>query len=346
MKAIIFGGAGFIGSNLADKILRDGGEVIIADDLSRKGSRINLKWLRDRGNMRFIHTDISHYPEVKELISLHKDTEAIFHFAGQVAVTLSIKNPRQDFEINALGTFNILEAIRETGINPPFIYSSTNKVYGGMEGVRVEEKETRYVLPDYPEGIGEDFPLDFHSPYGCSKGCADQYVRDYARIFGLKTVVLRQSCIYGPRQFGIEDQGWVAHFLISGLLKAPLTIYGNGKQVRDLLYIDDLVDLCLRCVENMEKVQGEVFNVGGGKDNTLSLLELLDIMDRKGIKPRVNFTSPRPGDQKVFIANIQKAKEELSWEPRVNVEEGLERILSWLKENLPSVQVVREGGEI
>ena len=219
MKAIIFGGAGFIGVNFAKRILEEGGEVIVADDLSRVGSRMNLKWLRDKGNVRFIQVDIRHASQVKEIIHVHRDADAVFHFAAQVAVTLSIENPRKDFEVNALGTLNILEAIREEKINPALIYSSTNKVYGGMEKVKVVEEEKRYILPDYPQGISEDFPLDFHSPYGCSKGCADQYVRDYARIYGLNTVVLRQSCIYGPRQFGIEDQGWVAHFLICGLME-------------------------------------------------------------------------------------------------------------------------------
>ncbi|MCD6521727.1 SDR family NAD(P)-dependent oxidoreductase [Candidatus Calescamantes bacterium] len=338
MKVLIFGGAGFIGANIARKILEEGGEVLISDDLSRTGSRLNLEWLREKGRVRFFQTDIRHYSGVKEIIHLHRDVDIIFHFAAQVAVTLSVDNPRKDFEINALGTFNILEAVREEGINPPFIFSSTNKVYGGMEKVKVEEKEKRYVLPDYPEGIGEDFPLDFHSPYGCSKGCADQYVRDYARIYGMNTVVLRQSCIYGPRQFGIEDQGWVAHFFISTLLDKPLFIYGNGKQVRDLLYIDDLVELCWKCKDNIEKVKGEIFNVGGGKYNTISLLELLETMERKGMKPRVSFSDPRPGDQKVFICDIRKAKNQLGWKPRVNVEEGIERLLRWIKDNLDIIR--------
>jgi len=338
VKAIIFGGAGFIGVNFAKRILEEGGEVIVADDLSRVGSRMNLKWLRDKGNVRFIQVDIRHASQVKEIIHVHRDADAVFHFAAQVAVTLSIENPRKDFEVNALGTLNILEAIREEKINPALIYSSTNKVYGGMEKVKVVEEEKRYILPDYPQGISEDFPLDFHSPYGCSKGCADQYVRDYARIYGLNTVVLRQSCIYGPRQFGIEDQGWVAHFLICGLMKKPITIYGTGKQVRDLLYIDDLIDLGLKCVENIGKVKGEIFNVGGGKENTLSLLELLDIMEEKGVKPEVKFSQARPGDQKVFIADIRKAKKLLGWKPTISVEVGIEKLLHWLEGNFAEIE--------
>jgi len=339
VKALIFGGAGFIGANMALKILEEGGEVIISDDLSRVGSRLNLEWLRGKGKMRFFQTDIRHYPGVREIVHVHKDVDAIFHFAAQVAVTLSVDNPRNDFEINALGTFNVLEAVREENINPPFIFSSTNKVYGGMERLKIEEKEKRYILPDYPEGISEDLPLDFHSPYGCSKGCADQYVRDYARIYGMNTVVLRQSCIYGPRQFGIEDQGWVAHFFISTLLGKPLFIYGTGKQVRDLLYIDDLIDLCWKCKDNIEKVKGEIFNVGGGKDNTLSLLELLDIMEQKNIKPDISFAEPRPGDQAVFICDIRKAQAKLGWEPKVKVAEGIDRLVDWIQRNLDTVRL-------
>ncbi len=338
MKSIITGGAGFIGSNLAARLLERGDKVIILDSLSRVGSRKNLEWLRGKGEVIFHYLDIKNYPAVREIISLHSDTEAIFHFAAQVAVTLSVKNPREDFETNALGTFNILEAIREEGINPVLLYSSTNKVYGSLESLKVEEGEKRYYLPDYPEGIDEEFPLDFHSPYGCSKGTADQYVRDYARIYGLKTVVLRQSCIYGPHQFGIEDQGWVAHFVISWLLGKPITIYGNGKQVRDLLYIDDLIDLCLLCVEKIEQVKGEIFNVGGGPENTFSLLELLDYLREKGIKGEIKFSSPRPGDQKVFIANIGKAKDKLHWKPRVGVEEGVDKLIAWIRGNLPLIK--------
>ena len=338
MKILIFGGAGFIGANLAKKFLEDGESVIIADDLSRIGSRLNLEWLRKYGKVLFFHVDIRNYSQVKEIISVHKDLDAIYHLAAQVAVTLSVDNPRKDFEINALGTFNILEAIREEGINPPFIFSSTNKVYGGMENLKVEEKEKRYILPDYQEGIDEKFPLDFHSPYGCSKGCAEQYVRDYARIYGLNTVVIRQSCIYGERQFGIEDQGWVAHFFISSLLGKPLTIYGNGKQVRDLLHIDDLVKLYIKCKENIEKAKGEIFNAGGGKENTLSLLELVDIMKEKKLNPKISFSSPRPGDQKVFVCNIRKAKNILGWEPKINAREGIDRLFSWIKGNLDTLK--------
>lgn len=265
MKYLVTGGAGFIGSNTAYNLLKQGHEVVIVDNLSRAGSVKNLEWLKNEfGEVSFVKQDVRDYDAIRKALSHHRDADAVIHLAAQVAVTTSVVKPREDLEINALGTFNLLEAIREEGIDPVFIYSSTNKVYGATEGLRVVEHDTRYAYQDLASGLGEDIPLDFHSPYGCSKGAADQYVRDYHRIYGIRTVVFRQSCIYGPRQFGVEDQGWLAWFIIASVLGKPISIYGDGKQVRDILYIDDLVRAYVMAAENIEKTKGQVYNIGGG----------------------------------------------------------------------------------
>ncbi|MGE5601814.1 MAG: SDR family NAD(P)-dependent oxidoreductase, partial [Nitrososphaerales archaeon] len=251
MRILITGGAGFIGCNLANSCIDAGHKVTLLDNLSRRGSAANLAWLRSQHGKKFdfIQADVR---DAEAMLRAAEGQEAIYHLAAQTAVTTSVTDPRPDFEINALGTFNTLEAARRAGDNPVFIYSSTNKVYGGMEDAVAVEQATRYVLPQYPEGVGEDRPLDFHSPYGCSKGCADQYVRDYSRIYGLRSVVFRQSCIYGQRQMGVEDQGWVAWFVIASVLGKPITIYGDGKQVRDLLHVDDLVNAFLVATDKID----------------------------------------------------------------------------------------------
>ncbi len=261
MRILITGGAGFIGCNLAHACLQGGHQVTLLDNLSRRGSAANLAWLRQEHpeGFGFIQADIR---DADAMLRAAEGQEAIYHLAAQTAVTTSVTDPRPDFEINALGTFNVLEAARHAGNNPVFIYSSTNKVYGGMEDAVAVEQATRYILPDYPDGVGEDRPLDFHSPYGCSKGCADQYVHDYSRIYGLRSVVFRQSCIYGQRQMGVEDQGWVAWFIIASVLGRPITIYGNGKQVRDLLHVDDLVRAFQMATEKIDITNGQVFNLG------------------------------------------------------------------------------------
>ena len=252
-----------------------------------------------------------------------------------MAVTTSVADPRADFEINALGTFNVLEAVRTAaGGRPAVLYSSTNKVYGNLEHVRVVERDGRYAYEDRPYGVDETEPLDFHSPYGCSKGAGDQYVRDYARIYGLKTVTFRQSCIYGTRQFGIEDQGWIAWFCVAATLGQPFTIFGDGKQIRDTLWVGDLIDAYERALERIDAVRGEVFNIGGGPANTLSLRELVATLDRAFGRPLdPAFADWRPGDQRVFVADIRKAERALGWKPTVSTPVGVDRLLAWVRGN-------------
>src|SRR5262249_50328517 len=255
-----------------------------------------------------------------------------YHLAGQVAVTTSVEDPRNDYEVNALGTFNLLEAARLGGRRPTVVFTSTNKVYGGMEDVGVVERSTRYEYRDLPHGVPETQPLDFHSPYGCSKGAADQYVRDYARIYDLPTVVFRMSCIYGPRQFGNEDQGWVAHFLIAAVTGQPITIYGNGKQVRDVLFVDDLVRALRLAVERIDACKGQVFNIGGGPNNALAVWqEFRELLaDLKGEKVPVRYGDWRPGDQPCYVSDIRKAGHYLEWTPRIDKDAGIRRLWEWV----------------
>ena len=329
---LITGGAGFIGSNYVYRLLSRQENVTVIDNLSRPGARKNIAWLIEcygRDSFEFIEGDVC---DASRMNIVCRDVDAIVHLAGQVAVTTSVRQPRLDFEQNAIGTFNVLEAARLSGRQPAIIYASTNKVYGGMEDVGVVEQATRYAYTHLPDGVPETHPLDFHSPYGCSKGCGDQYTRDYSRIYGLPTVVLRQSCIYGPRQFGIEDQGWIAWFIIAALTGKPITIFGNGKQVRDVLFIDDLMDAYDVIFENITQVGGQVYNVGGGTQNTLSVwLEFCPILERlfQHTIP-VTWDTWRPGDQPVYISDIQKFGKELNWQPKVGVEEGISRLYHWI----------------
>ncbi len=329
---LITGGAGFIGSNLADHFLAKGEDVTVYDNFSRKGVERNAEWLASKHkSVNIIRGDTRDFDPLKKAA---KDADAIYHTAGQVAVTTSVQDPREDFEINALGTLNVLEAARAAKTDPTVIFTSTNKVYGGMEDVNVVEKESRYDYDGLPYGATESQPLDFHSPYGCSKGAADQYVRDYARIYGLKNVVFRMSCIYGTRQFGTEDQGWVAYFTLASVFDWPLTIYGDGKQIRDLLFVSDLVNAFDLATQNISKTKGDIFNMGGGPDNTISLLELLDHLETlTGQKKEVPFADWRPGDQKVYYSDIRKAKETFGWEPKVGKKEGVEKLFQWIREN-------------
>ena len=332
-KFIIFGGAGFIGSNLALSALDQGHEVVIFDNLSRTGTDLNLRTIREHGGDRVIfHAgDIRSTDDIASLYDRHSDAKAAFHLAGQVAVTTSIKNPREDFDINLLGTLNILEAMRERQLKMPLLYASTNKVYGDLKSLSLNEGDQSYTLTDYSNGIPETFPLDFHSPYGCSKGGADQYALDYARVYGLRTVVLRQSCIYGYQQFGVEDQGWVAWFTIASLFERPITIYGNGKQVRDILFIDDLIDAYWKSLEHIDIAGGRVYNIGGGAYR-LSLLQLLDYLETLMGKPiPVNYAQARQGDQKIFVCDTTRAQTELNWKPRIDPEEGVRRLLHWIQ---------------
>ncbi len=334
MKILITGGAGFIGVNCADHYLSQGHQVIIFDNLSRKGGELNLPWLRERhgDSFTFIKGDIRDY---SALCSAVLETDVIIHLAGQVAVTSSVLDPRDDFEINALGTFNVLEATRLHAPQATLIYASTNKVFGGMEQVKVVEREKRYEYADFPFGIPNDFPLDFHSPYGCSKGAGDQYMVDYARIYGLKTVVFRQSCIYGARQFGVEDQGWAAHFVIAAVKNRPITIYGNGKQVRDMLHVDDLIRAYDAAIERIDEVAGIPLNMGGGPDNTLSIWgEFGEMLEEYAGKPLpVSYGAWRQGDQPVFVADIRLATEKLNWQPTINPTDGIFELYNWAAAN-------------
>lgn len=333
-KFLVTGGAGFIGSNYVNRLLERGEDVTIFDNLSRGGAEKNLAWLERTHGKNSFELIIEDVRDPNALDKAVKGKQVIIHLAAQVAVTTSVTDPREDFEINALGTFNVLEAARKTGEQPIILYASTNKVYGGMEDVRVVEEETRYAYADYPMGITETYPLDFHSPYGCSKGSGDQYMRDYQRIYGLRTVVFRQSCIYGPRQFGIEDQGWLAWFVIAATQGRNITIYGDGKQVRDVLYVQDLLNAYDAAVENIDSAAGEVFNVGGGAANTISVWREFQPLLEEQIGKKVPTTRDnwRPGDQKIYVSDIRKAQKLLNWTPKVGVKEGISQLVKWVDE--------------
>jgi len=338
---VITGGAGFIGVNAAESFIRDGWHVILFDNLWRKGTDLNLHYLRQKypDDCEFVVGDIRY--DCFSLLRTVARAELVLHLAAQVAVTTSIVRPIEDFEINARGTFNVLEAVRESGNKPLVVYSSTNKVYGGMPHVMCVKEATRYHFRDFPDGIAEDQPLDFHSPYGCSKGAADQYVHDYGRIYGIPTVVFRQSCIYGQRQFGVEDQGWVAWFSIAALLNRPITVYGDGLQVRDLLHVDDLVAAYKSAAVDPSRAVGKIFNIGGGPSRTLSLVELLAFLEKRlGKKIPVGHAAPRAGDQPVFVADIRKAERELAWTPKIDPLPGIEMLLQWIEDNRADVERV------
>jgi CDP-paratose 2-epimerase len=335
MKTIITGGAGFIGSNASSRYLKRGHQVVVVDNLSRDGVAENLEWLRSLGGaLEFHQIDVRESRDVSRVFREHRDADQVLHLAAQVAVTTSVRNPREDFEINALGTFNVLEAMRQSNIGAPLIYASTNKVYGEMTSVGTVERNGRHDYQDLPTGVSEEHNLDFHSPYGCSKGAADQYVIDYHRIYGTRSIVFRQSCIYGYRQFGAEDQGWVAWFMIATQLGRPITIYGDGKQVRDILFIDDLLDAYDAAFAQPDKAAGRAFNIGGGVGNVVSLLELLAFIEqRSGSNIRAGSADWRPGDQKVFISDIRRARTELGWSPKISCPEGLGLLYNWIEKN-------------
>ena len=338
MKYLITGGCGFLGSNIASEILKRGNELIIFDSLYRYGSYQNLEWLKTQGEFIFIHGDIRNTNDVENTIKTYKP-DVIYHLAGQVAMTTSIADPRMDFEVNAIGTFNLLNAVKLYNPESIVIYSSTNKVYGDLEQFTYIESETRYKCMEKPNGFDESTPLDFHSPYGCSKGAADQYMLDFARIYDMKTVVFRHSSMYGGRQFATFDQGWIGWFtqkaveIKQGKLKEPFTISGNGKQVRDLLYASDMVELYLKAASRIDNIKGQVFNIGGGIENSSSLLELFSFLEQElDIKMTYTKLPPRDSDQKVFVADISKAKKLIEWEPKVSKEEGIRKMIKWVKE--------------
>lgn len=336
MKYLVTGGCGFLGSNISAQVLNQGEELIILDNLYRLGSNRNLHWLKSQGDFQFTHADIRNYNDVEQIVKETKP-EVIFHLAGQVAMTTSIANPRLDFEVNTLGTFNLLEAVRNFSPESAIIYSSTNKVYGDLEKVQYQEFEKRYICPEYPKGFDESLPLDFHSPYGCSKGSAEQYIQDYTRIFGLQAVVFRHSSIYGGRQFSNYDQGWIGWFCQKALERKlnsdvkPFTISGNGKQVRDVLYASDAVACYFQAVKKIKQIKGLVFNIGGGVENSLSLLELFSLLEElTETSLKWEQLSWRASDQKVFIANIEQAQQILQWQPQVSFREGVKKTLSWI----------------
>lgn len=330
---LITGGAGFVGSNLAHRLLTLGRRVRILDNLSRPGVEQNLHWLRQQhgDRLEFVRADIRDAAAVTEAVV---GVQQVFHFAAQVAVTTSLEAPREDFAINALGTLNVLEAARARPLPPAVILTSTNKVYGGLEDLQLAVQGQRYLPVDagvQRSGIGEARALDFHSPYGCSKGTADQYVVDYARSYGLTTLVFRMSCIYGPRQFGTEDQGWVAHFILRALRGERITLYGDGMQVRDVLFIDDLVDAFLLAEQHAPRLKGRAFNIGGGAGNAISLLDLLDRIEQlHGVRPSVAFEDWRTGDQRYYVSDTQAFRRETGWQPRVTAAQGIERLYAWL----------------
>jgi len=332
-QVLITGGAGFVGINLAARYLEKGHNVTIFDNFSRHGSKFNLQWLKQNyPQIEVIKGDVRDEEEVDKFFE--KKADIVFHLAAQVAVTTSVSKPKEDFEINARGTLNVLEAIRKSKSDPAFIFSSTNKVYGGMEKTKFVEREQDYQYQDFPLGINENFNLDFHSPYGCSKGTADQYTRDYARIYGMKTLVFRKSCIYGPHQFGIEDQGWIAWFISRIVQNKKITIYGNGKQVRDILFVDDLCDAYESASEKINRTKGQVYNIGGGVKNQVSLLKALDIISKSlNINANLSYKEVRPGDQKVYISDIRKAKNDFDWEPKTEMNNGIKKLCEWITKN-------------
>jgi CDP-paratose 2-epimerase len=331
---LITGGAGFIGSNLAHRLLSAGHRVRLLDNLCRTGVERNLQWLIEtHGDLVDIEVpDVRNFSIVKQAV---KDASQIYHFAAQVAVTSSLVDPRDDFDINARGTLNLLEAVRTTENPPPLIFTSTNKVYGTLADLEFTKRPTRYepLEPSIRErGIAEDRPLDFHSPYGCSKGAADQYVVDYARTFRIPALVFRMSCIYGPHQHGNEDQGWVAHFVIRSIKGQPITIYGDGRQVRDILFIDDLIDAFLLAQSNIQKLSGNAFNIGGGPANSISLLELLDLLaELNGGELSICFEEWRAADQRYYVTDTSKFGRLTGWSPQVGINEGVRRLYEWIQ---------------
>ena len=334
MKSILItGGAGFIGVNAARYFDERGWAVTILDNLSRRGASINIHWLKHHQQFRFERADIRDFPAIERIVDELRPS-MVLHLAGQVAVTTSVTNPREDFENNAFGTFNVLEAVRTKSPESFFVNASTNKVYGKMDDLGAVERNGRYEYDDLINGVGEDRSIDFHSPYGCSKGAADQYTIDYARIYGIDSVTFRQSCIYGTRQFGIEDQGWVAWFTIAAVLGKNITIYGDGKQTRDVLHVRDLARAYEAAFEHRKAARGQAFNIGGGPTNVMSLLELIRHLEEDlGIRIPLQWSDWRPGDQPVFVCNVEKAKRLLNWQPAIPVHDGVGELICWVRDN-------------
>jgi CDP-paratose 2-epimerase len=334
---VITGGAGFIGCNLADRLAASGERVLILDNLSRAGTEENLAWLLARhAAIEFVHGDVRDRRLVWQAVCRAR---TVYHLAAQVAVTTSVADPAEDFRINALGTLNVLEAVRSASTAPTLLFTSTNKVYGPLADRPVVLADGRYAFVD-GRGVDEGTPLDFHSPYGCSKGAADQYVVDYGRVYGVPTAVLRMSCVYGPRQRSTEDQGWVTHFARSVLAGRAVTLYGDGRQVRDILYVDDLIELMQRAAARAAAQPGRVYNVGGGAGNALSLLEVLDLLElHTGSRSERRSAAWRPGDQRVYVSDTSRAQHELNWRPTVGAGEGIRRLVAWLRKDTTPPQL-------
>jgi len=340
MKYLITGGCGFLGSNIAAEIIKQKiGELSVFDNLSRYGSTTNLNWLRTLGTFDFIHGDIRNQGEIDKAIkTIHPDI--IFHLGGQVAMTTSISNPRLDFETNALGSFNVIDAVRNYSPETGILYSSTNKVYGDLEWANYEEAVTRYICSDFPKGFPETIPLDFHSPYGCTKGAADQLMLDATRIFNIKTVVFRHSSMFGGRQFSTSDQGWIGWFCQKAIEQAgggkePFTISGNGKQVRDVLFAQDMVNLYIDASKNIDRIKGQAFNIGGGIENSLSLLELFTVLiEELSVDLKYTILPFRESDQKIFVADYSKINKAIGWKPIVGKIEGIRRMINWVESGL------------
>lgn len=337
MKLLINGGCGFLGSNLAAYGIKQGYDVTVFDNLSRTGSSCNLTWLQSLGKFTYIHGDIRNKNDVENTVKQGK-FDAVFHLAGQVAMTTSIENPYKDFEINTMGTMNLLDSIRKYSPETAVFYSSTNKVYGDLEQYHYNETEKRYLCEEYPNGFDETIPLDFRSPYGCSKGSADQYMLDFSRIFGIRTTVFRHSSMYGNRQFATYDQGWIGWFVAQALLQKenssmnPFTISGNGKQVRDVLHAEDMIRLYYMGLSNVDHIFGQAYNIGGGMKQSLSLLELFDLLNYLlGVKLKYVNLPPRQSDQKVFVADTHKIENAMGWTPTVGAQEGVEKMIKWVK---------------
>lgn len=339
---LITGGAGFIGTNLAERLLSQGQRVLIFDNLSRSGVKTNLAWLRARYPNR-LDVQLGDLRDKGQIQEAVRRASAVFHFAAQVAVTTSVADPQYDFAVNAQGTLHLLEAVRHLAPTAPVFFTSTNKVYGDLADIPLAQDNARYEPQDETirqHGVGEERSLSFHGPYGCSKGVADQYILDYCRTFDLRGVVFRMSCIYGPHQFGNEDQGWVAHFVLRALQGQPITLYGDGKQVRDILFVDDLVDAFLWAHQHIDQVSGEAFNIGGGPENSLSLLELINIIEELQRRTvQLQFGDWRAGDQRYYVSDIRKFTAAAGWRPQVDGITGVHRLFNWLRQHrIPNTQ--------
>ncbi|MHA1277442.1 MAG: GDP-mannose 4,6-dehydratase [Candidatus Helarchaeota archaeon] len=334
---LITGGLGFIGTNLTNHLLsHTNDEIVVYDNFSRRNVQKNRAWLekihRNSSRLKIVKGDVCDYKTLQKIV---KDVERIYHLAGQVAVTSSMIDPIMDFNTNAQGTLNVLEIARHLETDPSLILTSTNKVYGALEKVSLIETENRYDFSNYKQGISEKAMIDPYNPYGCSKYCADAYCRDYYRTYGVRTIVFRMSCIYGLHQFGTEDQGWIAHFIISSVLNRKITIYGDGKQLRDILYIQDLIDAFELALKHITTTKGEVYNMGGGPKNTISLLELIELLEAL-LNRKISYDCRewRPGDQKVYYSDITKAKKDFNWIPKISKEDGVKKLFEWISNNL------------